>query len=759
MSVENTRKSILSIAKVYLGYKEGYNNDNIFGDWYGMPNQPWCAMFVSFCMYKAGVSQDVVQRFASCTVGWNWFRGKGRTKDRSYTPTIGDIIFFDWGADGGLNHVGLVDRVENGRVYTVEGNKNDHVTQYSYDVNDPEIYGYVVPAYTGNETIQETNTVTTPSTNYPTIGRGSTGIYVKEAQNKLIAKGYSLSKYGADGIFGAETERVVRDFQADNGIANDGIIGPITWGKLNNDSTIMPSTYPGSVIGMGARGENVVKIQNELIRRGYEVSGGADGAFGSGCRNAVMQFQTDNGLTADGMVGKQTWDKLFPQSGVISSYPGYVLQMGARGEEVVAVQEKLISLGYTVSGGADGAFGSGTRDAVRLFQASKGIKVDGSVGKETWDALFPTQTVVTSYPGYLIAEGMSDYNVTLIQTQLSKLGHRVGAIDGIFGSSTKAAVIQFQLINRLASDGIVGPATWNKLFNINVEDTPTQESNESVFALLRKLYSYAGQYKNSSSILERNLMVLQYLRRLEYGGKEWSFVAEGIDQSWIDFVNRTNGSALDIGVLIHLKNNETMSLPHLAITLETNLTRNLNSAITRTACQSIMDLAGWAGDLIQFANLFYEAKKNNGVLNWNATTISTFLFAKTEPFYGFSLEDLYQDIDACNLAQMLQFMNIEAAFKQYYETYKASMVNRRVSIFISSRIVNGILSEEIANITSNEKKLSMLAKSYLSDNFDSLQGILGTAFQVVLSRTFNHNLAPALADAFAGRIMGNVYAE
>lgn len=66
----------------------------------------------------------------------------------------------------------------------------------------------------------------------------------------------------------------------------------------------MPSSYPGAVIGMGARGENVVKIQNELIRRGYDVPGGADGQYGSGCKSAVIKFQNDNGLTADGIVGK-----------------------------------------------------------------------------------------------------------------------------------------------------------------------------------------------------------------------------------------------------------------------------------------------------------------------------------------------------------------------------------------------------------------------------------------------------------------------
>lgn len=119
MSVEETRKTVLSVAKLYLGYHEGYNNDTIFGNWYGMPNQPWCAMFVSFCMYKAGVSQETVKKFASCTAGWNWFANRGETRDKNYVPQKGDIIFFDWDpeAGNGMDHVGLLDRVEDNKVY------------------------------------------------------------------------------------------------------------------------------------------------------------------------------------------------------------------------------------------------------------------------------------------------------------------------------------------------------------------------------------------------------------------------------------------------------------------------------------------------------------------------------------------------------------------------------------------------------------------------------------------------------------------
>lgn len=477
MSVEETRERVLLIGKCFLGYREGYNNDNKFGDWYGMPNQPWCAMFVSYCMSKAGVSQDVVKKFASCTAGWNWFDNRGETRNRNFVPQKGDIIFFDWDPEegNGMDHVGLVDRVENDTVYTVEGNHNDQVNQYSYPLNSNQIYGYVVPSYTGNEVIDDSTSST--SSEKPLLYKGLTGENVKYAQNKLISKGYSVGTSGADGIFGSATEQAVRQFQADNGLSADGMIGPITWEKLEDSSTIMPSSYPGAVIGMGARGDNVVKIQNELIRRGYTVSGGADGQYGSGCKAAVIQFQQDNGLSADGIVGKQTWDALFPEAGTAYTYPGYIITMGARGDNVVKIQQRLINLGYTVSGGADGQYGSGVRNAVREFQEDHGLDIDGDVGEKTWKALFPVQQTSIGYPGYLMGMGMSDSNIKLVQKRLSDLGFSVGTIDGIYGQKTKDAVISFQSSRGLNSDGIVGEKTWNRLFDISGSSNDSQDPN------------------------------------------------------------------------------------------------------------------------------------------------------------------------------------------------------------------------------------------------------------------------------------------
>ena len=130
---------------------------NIGGDpywsWYGFGSRvEWCACFVSWCANECGyIEAGVIPKFAACTSqGVPWFQERGLWQDNSYEPRPGDIIFFDWddgGQDGQSDHVGIVEKVENGRVYTIEGNSGDSVRQNSYPIGYYEIYGYGVPAY------------------------------------------------------------------------------------------------------------------------------------------------------------------------------------------------------------------------------------------------------------------------------------------------------------------------------------------------------------------------------------------------------------------------------------------------------------------------------------------------------------------------------------------------------------------------------------------------------------------------------------
>ena len=120
-----------------------------YWSWYGFGSRvEWCACFVSWCADQSGYIQSgAIPKFSLCSDGVKWFESKGRFRDASYTPAVGDIIFFDWGNNGTIDHVGIVESVSGGTVNTIEGNSGDKVARRSYSIGSSNIYGYGVPAY------------------------------------------------------------------------------------------------------------------------------------------------------------------------------------------------------------------------------------------------------------------------------------------------------------------------------------------------------------------------------------------------------------------------------------------------------------------------------------------------------------------------------------------------------------------------------------------------------------------------------------
>ena len=138
---------IVTAAASQLGNTGG----QLYWSWYGFNSHvDWCACFVSWCADQCGcIDAGTIPKFAGCGEGARWFKARGLWQNGDYTPSPGHIIFFDWdaGNDGLVDHVGIVERVENGRVYTIEGNSGDRCRSCSYPIGDPRILGYGTPEY------------------------------------------------------------------------------------------------------------------------------------------------------------------------------------------------------------------------------------------------------------------------------------------------------------------------------------------------------------------------------------------------------------------------------------------------------------------------------------------------------------------------------------------------------------------------------------------------------------------------------------
>ena len=128
-----------------------------YWSWYGFSSRvEWCACFVSWCANECGyIDNGVIPKFAGCVNGVQWFKDRGQWADNSIEPTPGMIIFYDWNSPNGTSgpqngqadHVGIVEKCENGIIYTVEGNSGDSCRQRQYPVGYYQILGYGMPAY------------------------------------------------------------------------------------------------------------------------------------------------------------------------------------------------------------------------------------------------------------------------------------------------------------------------------------------------------------------------------------------------------------------------------------------------------------------------------------------------------------------------------------------------------------------------------------------------------------------------------------
>ena len=302
-----------------------------------------------------------------------------------------------------------------------------------------------------------------------TLKKGDEGSGVTELQNLLKAAGYFSSE--CTGYFGSITETALKNYQRDKGLTVDGLAGEKTLASLRAQQGGSGSSVELNASGtlrQGDESDQVKALQLKLKEKGY-LTTEATGFFGSATYKAVMQFQKEMGLTADGVAGPETLKKLSAtntSSDGGSNSAGQLdtsasLKKGDESDQVKALQLKLIEKGYLTTE-ATGFFGSATESAVKKFQKDNGLSQDGVAGPSTLKALNATSLEGDTTTS--LKKGDESDEVKKLQQALIQKGYLSTEATGFFGSATESAVIAFQKANGLTQDGVAGPSTLKLLY-------------------------------------------------------------------------------------------------------------------------------------------------------------------------------------------------------------------------------------------------------------------------------------------------------
>ena len=203
----------------------------------------WCQAFVVWCFIMAfglDVAKKLIYVWTNYTPeGSDAFKARGRYIKRGKgTPKRGDVVYFYSASKGRIGHVGIVYKVSGGMVYTIEGNTSGAnylvtngggVKKKSYSLTSTYIDGYGSVDWSVIDGAADTP-AQLPAARV--LKNGMAGDDVKALQDALIALGYDLGKWGADGDFGDCTEMAVRSFQTQCDLVVDGQAGPKTMAAL-----------------------------------------------------------------------------------------------------------------------------------------------------------------------------------------------------------------------------------------------------------------------------------------------------------------------------------------------------------------------------------------------------------------------------------------------------------------------------------------------------------------------------------------------
>lgn len=243
-----TRTQIINQAREWIGYNEAdgshkkiidlYNSHKPLARGYKLKyTDAWCAGTVSALAIACNAT-DIIPTEVSCAKLIELAKAKGIWVEAdNYTPLPGDFMLYDWDDNGkgdnkgNPDHIGTVEYVVGDTITVIEGNYQNAVSRRPMRVNGKCIRGYIAPKYDA-EPVKTTKKEEVCAVDVMVLKKGAKGKDVKALQTLLIGYGYSCGKYGADGDFGAATEKAVKAFQKANKLTQDGICGPATWSKL-----------------------------------------------------------------------------------------------------------------------------------------------------------------------------------------------------------------------------------------------------------------------------------------------------------------------------------------------------------------------------------------------------------------------------------------------------------------------------------------------------------------------------------------------
>ncbi|MFM7888433.1 MAG: peptidoglycan-binding protein, partial [Pseudanabaena sp.] len=329
---------------------------------------------------------------------------------------------------------------------------------------------------------------------------------VKYVQSLLAKNGFDPGVI--DGVAGASTKNAIIRAQQSLGLTPDGIAGNLTIAALENGAPVDKTearTSTSDTTSASVSNASVMNLQKLLADRGF-YKGAVDGIMGNQTRNAIIEAQKAYNLTPDGVAGSLTLAALESDVNKITTTSIIASNTSTtKSTEVANLQELLSKRGF-YNGAIDGIIGNQTRSAIISAQKNYGLNADGIAGSKTIAALESGVSKVNSTAQNNTTSTdskdtvASDSNVASVQQLLAKRGFYNGAIDGIKGNQTKAAIIAAQNAYGLTPDGIAGSQTVTAL----KKDTPVSSAT--------KITSQATtQTAKASTATDENVANLQNL--------------------------------------------------------------------------------------------------------------------------------------------------------------------------------------------------------------------------------------------------------